>query len=99
MSRFLPIAGLALLGVLSRGAPQIDMKSLLADLRSQDPRTKLGAMKAAAEWGPRAEAAVPDLVAAQQDRSETTRLYAALALGKIGKASVPPLVELLGEKD
>ena len=52
-----------------------------------------------ADFGAKAEAAMPDLLDALQTKNEDLRLNAAIALGKIGKPAVGPVSKLLGADD
>jgi HEAT repeat protein len=78
---------------------KVELKVLLADLKSKDEQTKLNAIMNLADWGPKADAAIPGLVEALQSKNEDFRLNAAITLGKIGKQAVPPLAELLTSTD
>src|SRR5436190_24167362 len=68
---------------------------LIKRLDSGDVPAKLAALTALADLGPTAHDAVSALVQALQTKNEDVRLNAAIALGKIGKASVPAVVKLL----
>src|SRR5262245_59803744 len=75
------------------------LEALLKDLKSKDVETRYEAIMALAEFGPDANAAVPELVRALQEPSEDLRVAAALTLGKIGKGAVKSVAELLTHKD
>jgi HEAT repeat protein len=79
--------------------PKADLQKVLANLKSKDDNVKLDAMMQIVDFGPKAEAAVPDLIAALQSSNEDFRLNSAIALGRIGKAAVPALAKLLPGKD
>ena len=61
------------------------------------PETRLAAIIALAEHGPKASAAIPDLLDALRGTDEDQRLNASLALSKIGKAAVPEVAKLLSD--
>jgi HEAT repeat protein len=68
-----------------------------------DSLDKPGAVLALANLGPNARAAVPALIAALRPRKtnadpDSIRLYARLALARIGKPAVPALIEALKDK-
>lgn len=52
-----------------------------------------------ADFGPKAEPALPDLLDALVTKNEDLRLNAAIALSKIGKPSVEPVAKLLNSDD
>lgn len=52
-----------------------------------------------ADFGPKAEPALPDLLDALQTKNEDLRLNAAIALSKIGKSAVAPVGKLLENED
>ena len=62
---------------------------------------RCSAAEALGQIGPKAEAAVPALAKALQDKEEKVRQDAAVALGRIGpkaQAAAPALVEALKDK-
>ena len=59
---------------------------------------RINAMVALQDFGPKAEAALPDLLECLETKNEDLRLNAAITLGKIGKAAVKPVAELLDRK-
>ena len=61
------------------------------------PETRLAAIIALADHGPKAAPAIPDLIDALRGSDEDQRLNAALTLSKIGKAAVPEVAKLLGD--
>ena len=81
-----------------------DPEKVLADLlravkNKDDANARIEAMVGLQEFGPKAEAAVPDLLDALETKNEDLRINAAITLGKIGKAAVKPVAELLTSKD
>src|SRR5262245_58369601 len=82
-----------------KGDPKVILKTLLKELDSEDAQARLEAITGLAEFGPDAAPAVPKLVKAIRESDEDVRLNAAITLGKIGKAAVAPLLELLGSQD
>src|SRR5262245_49226804 len=84
---------------LPNQADDSKLKEHLAALSHSDMNVRLKAVMALAELGPKAEPAVPGLIAAMQVNNEDLRLNAAIALGKIGKAAVTPLTKILQTKD
>jgi HEAT repeat protein len=86
--------------------PANDPKKLLARLLDDVKQTKdvdrqVQAAMGLADFGSDAAPALPALLAALESKNEDLRLNSAIVLGKIGKASVAPLAELLdtGDKD
>src|SRR5262245_16212279 len=75
------------------------LPALLKDLKDKDDGVRLSALGELADHGPKAEPAVNTLVGMLRESNEDIRLNAAIVLGKIGKASVPPLEGLLADKD
>ena len=75
------------------------VEALVKTLQTGDDDAKYQALVALADLGPKAEAGIPDLIAAMQLKNEDLRLNAAIALSKIGKAAVPAVVRLLDAKD
>ena len=67
---------------------KVELKKLLADLKSPDDHTKLQAMMALTEWGPKAQLAIPDLIAGLQSKNEDFRLREARAFYKMTPAPV-----------
>jgi HEAT repeat protein len=61
------------------------------------PETRLAAIIALADHGPKAAPAIPDLLDALRGTDEDQRLNAALTLSKIGKAAVPEVAKLLSD--
>jgi len=71
-------------------------------LKKGDGAARQRAALAIGEMGPKAKAAVPDLVDALKDKSGRVRRFAAKALGQIGpkaKAAVPSLTEALKDDE
>jgi HEAT repeat protein len=86
--------------------PKAVLAQLLKDIKATDNVDRqLHAAIGLADFGPLAEPAVPALIAALESKqkdpqvNEDLHLNAAIALGKIGKAAVDPLRELLDSKD
>ncbi len=75
-----------------------DVQSLIADLNKQG-RERLQAIKSLADLGPKASPAVPKLFKFFSESDEDLRLNAAIALGRIGKASVKTLTKGLSSDD
>jgi HEAT repeat protein len=63
----------------------------------KSPETRLAAIIALADHGPKGAPAIPDLLDALRGADEDQRLNAALTLSKIGKAAVPEVAKLLGD--
>jgi HEAT repeat protein len=61
------------------------------------PETRLAAIIALADHGPKGAPAIPDLLEALRGTDEDQRLNAALTLSKIGKAAVAPVAKLLDD--
>lgn len=72
---------------------------LLEQLKSKSANARMRAMTALAELGPKAAPAVDALASFLPGIKEDERVFAAIALGKIGKASIPAAVNLLGHED
>lgn len=73
---------------------------LLKQLKSEDAEKRLEALWELEALGPKAAAAVPDLAKLLADvLDEEQRILATLALGKIGKASLPTIEKLLDNED
>src|SRR5438552_899946 len=89
------LTGIAVGGVQDK----TDYAALIKNLDSAERETRLDAINAIAELGPRAPKAVPPLVKILQEKDEELRLSAAIALGKIGKEAVEPVAKLLALKD
>lgn len=60
------------------------LPGLIADLRNDDPDTRAAAAEELAEFGTRAQAAIPDLIRARDDPEPTVRRAASAALEKAG---------------
>jgi HEAT repeat protein len=96
----LPPMGLAAQEKKPAGDPKEIVARLLKDLKDPgDVQRRVQAAMGLADFGPLAEPAVPDLVAALGSTDEDLRLNAAIALGKVGKAAVPALRKLLDSSD
>jgi HEAT repeat protein len=101
----------ALLGVLlsagCSGGPDdpgrgIQIDENIAKLKSPNPDDRIDGAANLSMAGPRAQAAVPDLIPLLKDQNAQVRSLAAHALGQIGEAArpaVPQLEELLGDRD
>lgn len=74
--------------------PPAELKSLIADLDSDDERTRLIAASSIGKLGPRAKDAVPQLVELLEDDEDSIRMAGVLALAKIGPEAKPALPEL-----
>ncbi len=68
---------------------------LLDAVKSSEPRVRLTAAQALGHVGPDAEKAVPGLAALLRDGDDDVVTEAALALAKVGKASLPALTDAL----
>jgi HEAT repeat protein len=112
MRNLLILSVVGVVGLLPRAAAAQDpppagntkevLARLLQDLKQTgDVERRVQAAMHLADYGPMAEPALPALVAALADLNEDLRLNAAIAVGKIGKAAIPPLRDLLdgGDKD
>ena len=83
-----------------KGDPKKIIATLIKDLEKKDNGdARVQAAMGLADFGPLAESAVPALIDALQTKDEDLRLNAAIALGKIGKAGVAPLGEMLSSPD
>lgn len=76
-----------------------EVDSLIGQLKAADNATKLKALTALTELGPRAKEAVPHLAPLLEVKDENIRLNTALALSKIGEPAVKSLQEMLDHKD
>lgn len=74
------------------------LDKLINELGSKDENTRIAAVTALQDLGPKAAAAAPALAVALADKNEDVRFNAALALGKIGKAAVPALAAPPGQR-
>jgi HEAT repeat protein len=77
-----------------------DPEKVLADAlknakQKDNVELRVQAMMALADFGPKAEPALPDLLDALQSKNEDLRLNAAITLGKIGTPAIKPLAKLL----
>ena len=82
-----------------KGKETTSVAELTAQLK-QGQKEKIEAIKQLEELGPKAAEAVPALVGLLDQADEYVRLRTAMALGKIGKASVPALTKALkSDKD
>src|SRR5262249_27885878 len=79
--------------------PKEVLKRLLKQLDSEDLSERHEALLELEYFGPEAAPALPKLIKALASDNEETRMFAANAIGKIGKAAVAPLSELLDAKD
>src|SRR5207248_719864 len=101
MTRTLPLFAVALLFLTAsaRAGDDAKLQALLKDLDATDSSARYKTIMALAEFGPKAEPAIPALVKSLESKNEDLRLAAALTLGKIGKKSLPVLSELLHDSD
>jgi hypothetical protein len=68
--------------------------SLLVTLKEdKDPSMRYWAAESLGKFGPEAQAAVPDLIAALQDESKIVRMGAAYALGEVGAPDAVPALQ------
>src|SRR5262249_12161491 len=65
----------------------------ISSLLSPDPRSRANAAAELAQIGPDAKAAIPALISALGDVDARVRVQASLALGGIGRAAVPALID------
>lgn len=78
------------------------LSSCLTQVHSSDERTRIMGIQCLAQLGPRAVAALPDLMDATQDKSVSIRCESVLALGAMGPSAseaVPLLIEMLDTTD
>ncbi len=83
-----------------RNAKRIEhsVPSLVKTLsEDKDPNMRYWAAESLGKFGPEAQAAVPDLVAALKDESKMVRMAAAYALGEIGSADAAPALREAGK--
>jgi HEAT repeat protein len=72
--------------------------SLVKTLKEdKDPNMRYWAAESLGKFGPEAQSAVPDLVAALKDESKIVRTGAAYALGEIGSADAVPALQGAGK--
>lgn len=86
----------------SPAAAKVDIKAQLAALKSEDANARMEACVQLGEAGPKAVAAVPDLIEMLKDPNSEIRRLSAYALCMIGpeaKAAIPNLKELTGDPD
>src|SRR5438128_11460 len=74
------------------GQPKRSLANLIADLKKGE-KEQLKAIEELDALGEKAADAAPALVEVFHSKSEDVRLGAALALGKIGKAAIEPLIK------
>ena len=68
--------------------------SLVTTLKEdKDPNMRYWAAESLGKFGPEAQAAVPDLIAALKDESKMVRMGAAYALGEIGSTDAVPALQ------
>ncbi len=84
------------------GAPAVP--ALISMVRTGKPKVRVRAMTAIGAIGPKADAALPELSLAIDDRDEEIRTAAAEALGAVGsgpkeRAAILPLLEALKDED
>jgi hypothetical protein len=72
---------------------------LLTQLKSKKADARTAALTTLADLGPKAAPAIPDLAGFLPGFDEQERVLATLALGKIGKASLPAVEKLLDHDD
>jgi HEAT repeat protein len=81
----------------ARAGDSKEIDALRDDLESDRANTRFQALVRIQDLGPKAAAATPELVELLSHEHEPTRLEAAVALSKVGKAAVPHLKKLLGD--
>ena len=80
--------------------PQKVLDRLLKGVKQKDDAAaRIQAITDLAEFGPKAEPAIADLIDALQTKNEDMRLNAAITLSKIGKPAVAPVAKLLTSDD
>ena len=73
---------------------EYSVPSLVTTLREdKDPNMRYWAAESLGKFGPEAQAAVPDLIAALKDESKMVRMGAAYALGEIGSTDAVPALQ------
>jgi HEAT repeat protein len=80
--------------------PEKILERLLKTVKQKDDvGARIQAIMDLADFGPKAEPALADLIDALQTKNEDMRLNAAIVLGKIGKPAVEPVAKLLQSDD
>jgi HEAT repeat protein len=100
--RILPFVCALALAAVPLQAPQGDdskLEALLQSLRTDDDTARLKTLMALADFGPKAEPAIPQLISALESKSEDLRLNAAIVLGKIGVKALPALTKEAANQD
>ena len=82
----------------SSGQEQALISELIRDLKDEATDVRRAAA-VALDCGPKANVAVPALVASLTDEDALVRLYAAQTLGGLGAAALPSLIEALKDED
>jgi HEAT repeat protein len=103
MRTLLSCAALCTVALASTGAQPPSAKdrlvALLKPLDKGDDEQRWQALIEMADLGPSAAPAVPRLIVFLRSDNEHMRLASALALGKVGKPAIAPLIEALEHKD
>ncbi|MFO0968245.1 MAG: HEAT repeat domain-containing protein [Gemmataceae bacterium] len=97
MRRLLTLCFL-LIGTRADAGEKADLKSLIDGLKASKEESRLDALRALAELGPRAAPALEAVLALFDDASVDVRFVSAEAAGRMGKASVSRLAKLLAAK-
>lgn len=75
-----------------------ELKAIVANKQAKEPE-RLSALMSLTEIGPKGASAADAVVEVLEEKSEHLRLNAALALGRMGKDAVAPLLKALDHKD
>jgi len=76
-----------------------EVSTLIKDLKDPDARVRFRAVLDLSSIRGTDKEAIPALIEALKDQSDSVRLYAPAALAHIGKDAYPALVELLKNQD